>query len=320
MTEPLKLLQTAQLWLQNGETVYLFHVAQTWGSSPRPPGSLMAVNGSGQHTGSVSGGCVESDLFQRISAGEFQQQQIMLLEYSNESQPQITLPCRGQMQIVLEVLHDVETLQPIIEAIESRQSLTREIHIIQAQIHFHQQRRYHARFENNVLTEPYGAGWRVLLIGANDLAQHVASQCQVLGYEVIIADPRESYRQNWQLADCELTALMPDEAVEKYVTDEYSAVLALTHDPKLDDLAIIQALDGPAFYLGALGSKRSAVRRKETFRKMNIPVAQIDKLDAPIGLNIGSRTPAEIAVAIAAKLIQVRNRIDVAQPASLHQA
>lgn len=321
MNETLKLLQTTQQWLQNGETAYLFHVAKTWGSSPRPPGSLMVMNESGQHIGSVSGGCVEEDLFKRIRAGEFREQPVRLIEYSNENQPHISLPCRGQMQIVLEVLHDVRALQPIIEAIESRQPLTRDIHIVQAQIQLHKQRRYHTRFENNVLTEPYGPGWRALLIGANDLSQYVARQCKALGYEVIVADPRDEYRQNWQLSDCELTALMPDEAVEKYAGDEYTAVLALTHDPRLDDLAIIQALDGPAFYLGALGSKRSALRRQETFRKMHIPVALTDKLDAPIGLNIGSRSPAEIAVAIAAKLIQVRNSyVDGGQPASQYQA
>jgi len=307
VAETLHILQTAQRWLETGQVVYLFHVAQTWGSSPRPPGSLMAVNDSGQHIGSVSGGCVEADLFKRIDNNEFRHQQITLIEYSNTTHRHITLPCRGQMLILLETIDNVKPLQTIIDAIETRNSVVRQISLDPIQVTYSQTPLPCANFDGHTLSEPYGPTWRVLLIGANDLAMHVARQCLLLNYEVIISEPREEYRQNWQLSDCELTPLMPDEAVEKYVNDEHSAVLALTHDPRLDDLAIVQALYSPAFYIGALGSKRSAERRKITLATMDIDPEQIQRLDAPIGLNIGSRSPAEISVAIAARLIQVRN-------------
>lgn len=307
MAEVLKILQAAQQWLQAGDKVYLFHVAQTWGSSPRPVGSLLAVNDSGQHIGSVSGGCVEADLFKRIANKEFTEQPFVLIEYSNESHPHISLPCRGQMQILLEILNDVQILEPIIKAIESRKAMIRHVDIKQQQIRYLAHQPGGAKLENNTLTEPYGPSWRVLLIGANDLAEHVTRQCQALDYEIIISEPRDNYRLNWSLPNCELTGLMPDEAVDKYIDDKFSAVLALSHDPRLDDLAIIQALDSPAFYLGALGSRRSVTRRIATMRKMGISEQQIERLDAPIGINIGSRSPAEIAVAIAARLIQVRN-------------
>lgn len=319
MAEVLKILLTARGWLEDGQTVYLFHVAQAWGSSPRPVGSLMAVNSVGQHIGSVSGGCVEADLFTRIQNNEFCEQSIRLIEYSNETHHNITLPCRGHMQILLETMHDSKQLQPIIEAIESRSSILRQVHIDPAQVTYSQTPSSYANFDGQILNEPYGPAWRVLLIGANDLAMHVARQCLLLDYEVVISEPREEYRQNWLLCDCELTPLMPDEAVEKYVNDEHSAVLALTHDPKLDDLAILQALYSPAFYIGALGSKRSAERRKDTMSKMDLNPLLLDKLDAPIGLNIGSRSPAEISVAIAARLIQVRNTNIPSIPSSWQQ-
>ena len=308
-------------WLNAGNTIYLFHVAQTWGSSPRPVGSLMAVTASGQHIGSVSGGCVEADLFRRIAEDEFKEVTIKLIKYDNKLDKHITLPCRGQMQLLLEVVDNPEQLQPALEAIRTRQAIVRQIDVSSLQVRYSQQNTYQASFDGQILSEPYGPNWRVLLIGANDLAIHVTRQCQALDYEVIISEPREEYRNNWIEADCEVTSLMPDEAVDRYARDEYTAVLALSHDPKLDDLAIMQALYSPAFYVGALGSRRSAQRRENTLVSMQLDAERIRKLDAPIGLNIGSRSPAEIAVAIAAKLIQVRNsRVDSGQPASQQQS
>ena len=314
MHEILPLLQTAQTWLNQGERVWLIHVAQTWGSSPRPAGSLMLLSDSGRHLGSVSGGCVEGDLFERLGQGTLSGNKPGVIEYGADSNNHIRLPCKTTLQLVVEPLGEAQALQPVIEAIQQRRPMLRRLAIHSGEIEYREQQGAPAtRFDGHTLSEWYGPNWRALLIGANDLAHHVARQCLALGYEVYVCDPREEYRQQWNEPETTLVEGMPDDAVNNLLIDGKSALLALTHDPKLDDMALMPALQGPAFYIGALGSKRSAERRKETLKQMDIPVSAIERLDAPIGLNIGSRTPAEIAVSIAARLIQVRNALQQQQ-------
>jgi xanthine dehydrogenase accessory factor len=315
MLDTLPLLQTAQSWLNQGERLWLIHVARTWGSSPRPAGSLMLLGQSGRHAGSVSGGCVEGDLFQRLQQGQLDHDRPAVIEYGGDSNRHIRLPCRTTLQLVLEPLRDTQALQSAIDAIAQRRPLQRRLDIHSGGIDYREPAGEAAiSFDGRTLIEWYGPRWRALLIGANDLGRHVARQCLALGYEVHVCDPREEYRQQWDEAETIWIDGMPDEAVDKLLVDDRAALLALTHDPRLDDMALMQALQGPAFYIGALGSKRGAERRKQTLAQMGLSAAQIERLDAPIGLNIGSRTPAEIAVAIAARLIQVRNTLQQQQP------
>lgn len=314
MQDTLPLLQTAQAWLAGGETVWLIHVAQTWGSSPRPAGSLMLLSDSGRHAGSVSGGCVEGDLFERLNQGTLKRNTPCVIEYGADSNTHIRLPCKTTLQLVVEPLGEAQALQPVIEAIQQRRPLLRRLDIHNGKLEYSEQQDEPAtRFDGHTLSEWYGPKWRALLIGANELAHHVARQCLALDYEVYVCDPRDEYRQQWQEPETVFIDGMPDDAVKLLLVDNKSALLAITHDPKLDDMALMQALQGPAFYIGALGSKRSAERRKETLKQLDIPASAIERLDVPIGLNIGSRTPAEIAVSIAARLIQVRNALQQQQ-------
>lgn len=315
MQDHLPLLRTALEWVEQGRRPWLIHVAQTWGSSPRPAGSLMVLDGQGEHLGSVSGGCVEGDLFQRLAENALQAGHPALIEYGGEHNPHVPLPCRGHLRLVTEPLSSPAQLRPIIDAIEQRRELRRRLDLATGDIDYPQAGTAKAiQLTGNHLEETYGPQWRVLLIGANELSQFVARQCLALGYEVLVCDPREEYRLNWQEQRTELVSGMPDEAAQQWLVDERCALLALTHDPKQDDLALLQALQGPAFYIGALGSRRSADRRRDTLAQMGLSATQVQRLDAPIGLDIGSRSPAEIAVAIAARLIQVRHAMHAVTP------
>ena len=148
-----------------------------------------------------------------------------------------------------------------------------------------------------------------MLIGAGQLSRFVAQMAQALDYEVIVCDPREEYAASWQTADAVLDVRSPDDAVCALARDARTAVIALTHEPKLDDLALMEALVSQAFYVGALGSRANNARRRARLAGLALPPAAIARLHGPVGLPIGSRTPAEIAVAILAELTAVRNGI-----------
>lgn len=156
----------------------------------------------------------------------------------------------------------------------------------------------------------FGPQWMMLLIGAGHLSQYVSQMALLLGYRVIVCDPREEYAKIWQVPGTELTTMMPDDAVQQYAQQARSIVLALTHDPKLDDLALLDALQSPAFYVGAIGSQRNCDLRRQRLKSLGITGAQLQRLHAPVGLSIGSHTPPEIAVSILAHITQLRNVVD----------
>jgi len=154
----------------------------------------------------------------------------------------------------------------------------------------------------------HGPRWRLLIIGAGQASSYLANMALALDYEVIVCDPREEFRQTWDVPGTTLLADMPDDAVVALGIDRHSAVVALTHDPKLDDMALLEALKSPAFYVGALGSTASNAKRRQRLALFDLTAEQIARLHGPVGLDIGSRTPPEIAVAILAHLISVRNK------------
>ncbi len=161
--------------------------------------------------------------------------------------------------------------------------------------------------------QPFGPRWRLLLIGASQVSQLVAEFAIPLGYEVLICDPREEYTTVWNFAGARLLKGMPDDVVNEIAPDPHTAVVALTHDPKLDDMALIEALHSDAFYIGALGSRANTQKRRKRLEEFDLTVAEIAKLHGPIGLHIGSRTPAEIAISLMAEITAVRNGVAVTQ-------
>jgi xanthine dehydrogenase accessory factor len=310
-----EVLSAAADWLDAGHGVYLVTVARTWGSSPRPPGSLLAVRADdARFAGSVSGGCVEDDLSARLAAGGASQTLPRIERYgvTPDQTHRFGLPCGGRLDLVVEQLASAGPLRHILQAMHARRLTARRVCLATGEASLHAaERAQNFSFDGENLVKVFGPAWRLVLIGAGQLSRYVAQMAQALDYEIIVCDPREEYATQWQAADAVLDTRSPDEAVSEHARDARTAVIALTHDPKLDDLALMEALASPAFYVGALGSHANNARRRARLAQLELPPSAIGKLHAPVGLPIGSRTPAEIAVAILAELTAVRNGISL---------
>lgn len=298
-------------WLDQGHKVELITVARTWGSSPRPPGSLAAVRDDGHLVGSVSGGCIEKQLAIRIDSDD--RARTFAHEISNDEARKFGLPCGGQLELVFEALNNADELKNIISQVADRKRIARTVTLESGHTHLEQvDRSTDFLFDGNQLRKVFGPGWRVLLIGGGQLSRYVAQFAQALDYEVVVCEPRPEFISSWNIPGCILSDKLPDEAVLEFATDHHSVVLALTHDPNLDDSALIEALPSEAFYVGALGSKANNERRKKRLTGIGVEDSEVQRLHGPVGLAIGSRSAAEIAVSIVAELIQTRNANDKA--------
>ena len=308
-----EVLTAAADWLDAGHSVYLATVAHTWGSSPRPPGALLAVRADdARFAGSVSGGCVEDDLSARLAANGARLALPRIESYgvTPEQNHRFGLPCGGRLDLVVEKLASAEPLRVILRAMDQRRLTARRICLATGEVSLHSPERDALfRFDGENLIKVFGPAWRLVLIGAGQLSRFVAQMAQALDYEVIVCDPREEYAAHWKTADAVLDTRSPDDVVREHARDARSAVLALTHEPKLDDLALMEALVSPAFYVGALGSRANNEKRRARLAGLDLPREAIARLHGPVGLPIGSRTPAEIAIAILAEVTAVRNGV-----------
>ncbi len=298
-------------WVRAGARAHLVTVVQTWGSSPRPAGSLLAVGGPGQLMGSVSGGCVEDDLIAKLRDGRVASQSPERVTYgvTREEGERFGLPCGGTLELVCEPIRDPAALEPVRDALEQRRAVCRELdlesgasRLLPADTHTAA-----CQVKGNVLRKVFGPQWQLIIIGAAELSRCIAQLAQALDYHVVVCDPRPDYAAAWDVPGTEAVPGLPDDVIRARVTDERSAVITLTHDPRVDDMALVEALESPAFYVGALGSQRTTDKRLERLRELDLPPDAIARLHAPIGLPIGSHAPMEIAVAIAAELIAARN-------------
>lgn len=316
-------LCTAVGWQALGLPVVLVTVARTWGSSPRPPGSLMAINGRGETAGSVSGGCIEDDLVHRIREGGVQAacatQTPVVVRYgiSADTAHRFGLPCGGTVELVLEPVSPRSQLEALLQACLQRHSTERRLDLHTGQVVLCEGRRDGLPLLSDThLTNYLGPQARIIVIGAGDLSRFLCQMALGLGFEVIVCDPREEHRAGWALDGVQLSHEMPDDLVLRLQPDARTAVVALTHDPKLDDLALIDALQSDAFYVGAIGSRRNSALRHERLRThFDISEPALHALHGPAGLYIGSKTPAEIALSIMAEVVAVKNGIR--QPAPM---
>lgn len=307
----LNVIRALQDWVRAGGRGHLVTVVKTWGSSPRPAGSLLAVGGPGHLMGSVSGGCVEDDLVARLRSGQVASERPERVVYgvSREEGERFGLPCGGTLELVCESIDDAEALEPVRQALEQRRAVCRELdlntgtaRLLPAQPHTAA-----CRLQDSRLRKVFGPQWQLIIIGAAELSRCIAQLAQALDYHVVVCDPRADYAATWDVPGTELVAGLPDDLIRARVSDERSAIITLTHDPRVDDMALIEALESPAFYVGALGSRRTTDARLERLRQLDVPATALARLHAPIGLPIGSHAPMEIAVAIAAELIAARN-------------
>ncbi|MEX0960372.1 MAG: XdhC family protein [Burkholderiales bacterium] len=311
----LQVLRRAVEWYAQGHRVILATIVETWGSSPRPAGAMLAVRGDGMVAGSVSGGCVEDDLIDKIRNKSLATDKPELATYgiTKEDAQRYGLPCGGRLQLVLEPVNPASQLDELLGRIQRHELVSRVLEVDTGNVRLETAARMDVLgFDGRVLRTVHGPRWRLLIIGAGQLSKYLAQMAQALDYSITVCDPREEYAETWNTADGELSREMPDDVVLAMNLDSHSAVVAVTHDPKLDDLALIEALKSPAFYVGALGSRVNTEKRRERLTMFDLSQAESDRLHGPVGLRIGSKTPPEIAVSILAEMTAVRHGVDLA--------
>ncbi len=314
----LRVLADALSWKQGGHAVTLVTVVETWGSAPRPPGALLAVRDDGVVSGSVSGGCVEDDLIARTKAAfasapptELVRPSMIAYGVSKEEAARFGLPCGGTLRLVQEPLLDTSWISELLARTTAHGLVKRSLSLTSGAVVLSDAVRGDAmQFDGQTLVTVFGPKWRLLLIGAGQLSLAVAQMAGLLDFEVLVCDPREEYAQALGIPGVRRCLGMPDDVVRELIPDAHTAIVALTHDPKLDDMALLEALKSDAFYVGALGSRRNQeVRKARLAEHFGLSPDELAKLHGPVGLRIGAKTPAEIAVSVLAEIIEVKNAI-----------
>ena len=323
-----EVLQQISAWLDASKSCWLATVVKTWGSSPRPIGSLLACSADGELVGSLSGGCVEDDLLEKLTQGELAATQAQFFQYgiTAEETEKLGLPCGGHLYIVVEPQQpDAATcahFEQLNEALANRTWARRTVNLREQWTHVASvdefaPLRWHG--DSQVLDHTYGPRHQLFIIGAGMVSHYLAEMALMLDYEITVCDPRTDLLEAFPVEPVRKVADMPDDAVREYAKDASTAIVALTHDPRIDDMGLMEALTTDAFYIGAMGSSRTSANRRERLVALGIDTANIEKLHAPIGLPIGSKTPAEIAIAILAEITAVRQQLNVTAEAAVVQ-
>ncbi len=304
----LEVLGQAVDWLDAGRNVSLVTVVRTYGSSPRPVGALLAVADDGRFRGSVSGGCVEDELVTRLAQAPPARPQVIRFGVSAEEARRLQLPCGGVLELVVEPVRSVESMRMALDAIRARRIVGRRLDLGSGLAELVDADEGELQFDGETLVSIYGPRWRLLLIGAGQTSAYLARMAQALDYQILLCDPRDEYTREWDVRDTKYLEGMPDDVIRAIAPDQRTFIVALTHDPRLDDMALLEALVSDARYVGALGSRaNNAKRRQRLAQHFDLTPEQLARLHGPVGLPIGSRTPPEIAVAILAELVAVRN-------------
>jgi xanthine dehydrogenase accessory factor len=314
-------LRTLCHWRQAGKRALLATVVRTWGSSPRPVGSIMALCEDGAVVGSVSGGCIEDDLiykFTQAYSGKDAGNQIpsgppRFVKYgiTADEAHQFGLPCGGTLELLLEFDPDATSLMQLVKDLEAGQLVQRTVRLSDGAISLQTSAAPdNLKVSDAAIINTFGPEYRMLLIGAGQLTEYLATMALFSGFAVTVCDPREEYRGAWSVPHVTVVSDMPDDVVTAFNADRRSCVVALTHDPKLDDLALLEALKTEAFYVGAIGSRRNNDARKQRMiEHFDQTETSLMPLRGPIGIYIGSKTPPEIAVSIMAEILAVKNGV-----------
>ncbi len=306
-----RVLTQLREWLAAGGTHWLCTVIATYGSSPRPVGSLLAVAAGGQIEGSLSGGCIEEDLVDKLRRGELGAGLPEVVEYgvSAADNERLGLPCGGRLQLLIEKCQrrDVAMLDKILAQLVKRACITRQLSLASgvSELLLSGQS-LPLRFDQAQLSHTYGPRFQLILIGAGQLSISLAEMAQRLDYRVVVCDPRQEMIAQWPVPGVELIQGMPDDVIRERAGDPFSIIITLTHDPRIDDMALMEALTTPAFYIGALGSIKTTETRLQRLTALGLTPSQLARLHAPVGLSIGSKTPPEIAISILAELTRLR--------------
>ncbi len=316
-------------WLVHERPVWLCTILRTWGSSPRPIGSMMACTLDGEIAGSISGGCIEEDFLVQLRDGSLKSRydtegRPFVVKYgiTAEQAARLRLPCGGQLHVLLEYLAPGPQLRQVftelVERLDGHQRVSRRVDLHSGRITVeHQEAADAVVLTDDVLLHSLSPRYKLLLLGAGDVARYVAEMALALEYEVTLCDPRPDYLGNWHVEGVHVTAELPDDVVREHFSDPYSGVIALAHDPRVDDMALMEALKTQAFYVGAMGSDRTSASRRARLPELGLSQEEIARLHAPIGLPIGSKTPAEIAISVMAQVTAVRHANDIREPGAV---
>jgi xanthine dehydrogenase accessory factor len=313
-SEDLEVLQRCTQWMQEEHRILLVTVVQTWGSSPRPEGAMLAVRDDGRVVGSVSGGCIEDDLIDRVRRFGIDQKSPEIVKYgvSAEEAHRFGLPCGGTIQLVLEPLIPESRLDELHRAILNRRLVSRKVDLRTGVAMICDAAAITGvTITGETLITVHGPRYRMLIIGAGQLCRYMCEIASGLDYQITVCDPREEYISEWSFEGAAVTREMPHDVVRGMGLDERSAVVALTHDLELDDLALIEALRTRAFYVGALESHRDSASRRSRLLQFGLTEYEIARLRGPAGIFIGNRTPAEIALSILAEVTSAKNGISL---------
>ena len=310
----LQVVEQTLLWLQQRQTVWLSTVLFTYGSSPRAPGALFAATASGEHVGSLSGGCVEDDFLARLRDGEFNST-VSTVRYGDNQQRdlRVSLPCGGILEVLVEKLTsepvDIDHMQVFLAALKGHKPLLRAVELTTGKKQFSDDEEVTgpriSRNQNSIVIR-VGPAARLIIAGMSPVSEACAGFAVTLGFEVIICDPRESIFGDFKLVGVTTQSLMPSKFIATPGNcHRATAIVALTHDPRLDDLAMMDAVKTQAFYIGVMGSHRTSQNREQRLRKSGgLTKQQIARIQMPIGLALGSKTPAEIALAVMADVVR----------------
>jgi xanthine dehydrogenase accessory factor len=308
----LNVLRQVAAWIEAGHKAVLGTVTRTWGSAPRPVGAVVAVRSDGLIAGSVSGGCIEDDLIEKVRRGALalaDHAEVVRYGVGAEEAKRFGLPCGGTMELVLEPVTAKSRIPELLALLAEGKRVRRELDLRTAEVRLSPPADNDALvLTDTLLASTHGPRWRLLLIGAGQLTQYLARMAQALDYSVVICDPREEYPDEPDLVGVERVRTMPDDTVVAFKPDGHTAIIALTHDPKLDDLALMEALSTEAFYVGAIGSRVNQAKRKERLKEhFGVGDEKLARLHGPVGLAIGARTPPEIAISVLAEMTAIRH-------------
>ena len=307
--------EIALSWASQGDSVVIATVIETWGSAPRRVGAQMVINQNGKMQGSVSGGCIESAVVSEVQ-DTISTQRIKLLEYgvSNEDAFSVGLACGGKIRVMLEpVGHSISisTLQKLVEFRRNKISVACVVHVSSGATELKTEG-YDNRFssglsgfeeENKIFVNIHQSPTRVVIIGAVHIAQSLVKLAKIANFDPVVVDPRSGFANTERFEAQNIIEEWPDTALTEISIDRRTAIVLLTHDPKLDDPALEIALNSDAFYIGALGSVKTHTARLDRMKKLGFASESLNKISGPIGIDIGATNPSEIAISIIAEII-----------------
>ncbi|WP_299491754.1 XdhC family protein [uncultured Shewanella sp.] len=314
-------LKTALNWLYEGKSIWLCTILNTYGSAPRPVGALFVTDGQ-LRQGSISGGCLEDAFIDMLNDGAFTRV-ASVFSYGDHMQGETIateLPCGGTIRLLVECLQPTNIvlahLEQWLQFAQSHSGYVRHIKPQSDDIHLELAFGQYSRAvtESDELIEIYYEQvWKCIILGISQVSMSVAQLAIMAGYDVHVCDMRKQFESSWtydaDVGGVDITWISPDLLVDK-LANSRTAILALAHDPRIDDLGLMSAFESKAFYIGAMGSKKTSIAREERLQRIcELSAADLARLHAPIGLNIGSKTPVEIAIAIMADIIRVKNKI-----------